>query len=181
MTPNFAVFDHKGNLYFSDSGHWDRANGYVYRVSSSGKAGYFAGPFAFANGLAMSADDQYLFVVESQRDRVIRIPIREDFDAGDAEIYAEKLARVPDGIALDAGGNLYVTCYASDCIYCVAPDRSVHLLAFDPEGTRIARPTNVAFGGPNFDDLYVANLGRWHIGKVHLGSVGQRLVNLECP
>jgi gluconolactonase len=63
----------------------------------------------------------------------------------------------------------------------VAPDRSVHLLAFDPEGTRIARPTNVAFGGPNFDDLYVANLGRWHIGKVHLGSVGQRLVNLECP
>lgn len=27
-------------------------------------------------------------------------------------------------------------------------------------------------------DLYVANLGRWHIGRVHVGVSGQRLANL---
>lgn len=178
MTPNFSVFDHDGNLYFSDSGLWDRANGCVYRLRPSGVVDYFAGPFAFANGLALSADDRFLFVAESQRDWVRRIEILDNGAAGDVEMYAQGLARIPDGLALDTAGNLYVTCYASDCIYRVTPDGAVTLLAWDPEGTRIARPTNAAFGGPHYDDLYIANLGRWHIGRVHLGVAGQRLVNL---
>ncbi len=176
--PNFSVFDHEGNLYFSDSGEWDGENGYLYRRSSTGRVELFGGPFVFPNGLALSADDRFLFVVESQRDRVLRIPIRPDGKAGETEVYVENMARIPDGMALDARGNLYVTCYASDSIYRVAPDRKVDLLVFDPEGTRIARPTNVAFGGPALEDLYVANLGRWHIGSTHLGVPGQRLVNL---
>lgn len=178
MTPNFSVFDHQSNLYFSDSGLWDHANGCIYRLRPSGVVDNIAGPFAFANGLALSADDRFLFVAESQRDCVRRIEILSSGAAGEAEVYVEGMARIPDGLALDAGGNLYVTCYASDCIYRVAPDRSVALLAWDPEGTRIARPTNVAFGGPHFNDLYVTNLGRWHIGRVHLGVPGQLLVNL---
>lgn len=177
-TPNFSVFDHEGNLYFSDSGLWDHANGCIYRLRPDGTIGHFAGPFAFANGLALSADDRFVFVAESQRDSVLRIPVLSDGSAGDSEIYASGLARIPDGLALDAAGNLYVACYASDTIYRVTPERQIHLLAFDPEGTRIARPTNMAFGGPDFDDLYVANFGRWHIGRVHLGTPGQRLVNM---
>lgn len=176
--PNFSVFDHEGNLYFSDSGDWGQENGFLYRLRASGEVDHVGGPFAFPNGLALSADDRSLFVVESQHDQVLRIPIENDGKAGEPEVYAEKMARVPDGLALDVNGNLYVTCYASDCIYRVQTDRRVDLLAFDPEGTRIARPTNVAFGGPALEDLYVANLGRWHIGKVHLGIAGQRLVNL---
>ena len=31
-TPNFSVFDSEGNLYFSDSGDWEEANGCVYRL-----------------------------------------------------------------------------------------------------------------------------------------------------
>ncbi|HEV2133402.1 MAG TPA: SMP-30/gluconolactonase/LRE family protein [Terracidiphilus sp.] len=178
MTPNFSVFDHEGNLYFSDSGVWDGGNGCIYRMRASGAVDYFAGAFAFANGLALSADDRFLFIAESQRDCVRRIEILSNGAAGEAEVYVEGMARIPDGLGLDAEGNLYVTCYASDCIYRVKPDRSVALLAWDPEGTRIARPTNVAFGGPSFDDLYVANLGRWHIGRAHLGVAGQPLVNL---
>lgn len=178
LTPNFSVFDHEGNLYFSDSGEWDRGNGFVYRLRRNGEVDQIGSALRFPNGLALSADDRFLFVVESQRDRVLRISIQPDGRAGEAEVYAEDMARIPDGLALDAEGNLYVTCYASDCIYCVRPDRGVVLLAYDPEGTRIARPTNVAFGGSTFRDLYVANLGRWHIGRVHLGVCGQRLVNL---
>ena len=33
IQPNFAVFDSKGYLYFSDSGDWKRANGVIYRTS----------------------------------------------------------------------------------------------------------------------------------------------------
>lgn len=178
MTPNFSVFDHQGNLYFSDSGEWDRNNGCLYRRRADGQTELLADSFAFANGLAMSADDRSLFLVESQRDRVLRIPLLADLRLGEAEVHVDQMARVPDGLALDAAGNLYVTCYASDCIYRVPAEGKAELLAFDPEGTRIARPTNATFGGPAMEDLFIANLGRWHIGRVHLGVPGQRLVNL---
>jgi gluconolactonase len=177
ITPNFSVLDHEGNLYFSDSGEWERENGFVYCLRPSGAVEVIAGPLAFPNGLALSADDRFLFVVVSQRDHVLRIPVSASRAAGTVEIYADGLARVPDGLVLDERGNLYVTCYASDCIYRVNTDRSIQLLAIDPEGTRIARPTNAAFGGPAMEDLYVANLGRWHIGRVSVGIPGQRLAN----
>ena len=83
----------------------------------------------------------------------------------------------PDGLAFDTEGNLYVSCYASDNIYCVSPERKVELLTYDRDGTTLARPTNIAFGGPQNDELYVANLGRWHINRVKVGIQGQLLAN----
>ena len=175
QTPNFSVFDHEDNLYFSDSGEWNRGNGCVYRLRSSGVAEFFAGPFAFANGMALSAAGDALFVVESQRNCVTRLPIKPDGTAGAAEVYAAGLERVPDGAVLDAAGNLYVACYATDCLYRIRPDRTVELFAFDPEGTMLARPTNAAFGGPEGKDLFVANLGRWHITRIPTDTPGQPL------
>lgn len=175
QTPNFSVFDREGNLYFSDSGKWGASNGCVYRLRASGIVEFFAGPFAFANGLCLNAVEDSLFVVESQRDCVTRVPIQRDGSAGPAEIYASGLARVPDGLAMDAAQNLYVTCYATDCIYRVTPSGAIELFAFDPEGTILARPTNAAFGGPEGKDLYVANLGRWHITRIPTEIAGQPL------
>ena len=176
-TPNFSVFDSEGNLYFSDSGDFDKVNGWVYRIRKNGRAEMFAGPFAFANGLSLSADGKFLYVVQSTRDNVERVEILSDGRAGKRQIYAIGLHRVPDGAALDAKGNLLVTCYASDNLYKVTPAGKVSLLAYDPQGTMIARPTNIAFGGPNFDQMYVANLGRWHISRAPAGARGQLLAN----
>jgi gluconolactonase len=176
-TPNFSVFDSEGNLYLSDSGSFERVDGWVYRIRPNGRAEVFAGPFAFANGLSLSADERFLYVVQSTRDNVVRVEILSDGRAGERRIYASGLHRVPDGAALDAEGNLLVTCYASDNLYRVTPSGRVSLLAYDPQGTMLARPTNIAFGGPNFDEMYVANLGRWHIARARAGVRGQLLAN----
>ena len=176
-TPNFSVFDSEGNLYFSDSGDFDLENGRVYRIRPNGKGELFAGPFAFANGLALSADEKFLYIVQSGRDNVVRIEILSDGRAGKPQVYASGLDRVPDGAALDAHGNLLVTCYASHNLYKITPTGKVSLLACDPQGTMLASPTNIAFGGPNFDQMYVANLGRWHIACAPTGVRGQLLAN----
>ena len=174
--PNFSVFDSKGNLYFSDSGEWKQANGVVCRMRVDGKVEVFAeGPFHFANGLALDAAERYLYVVESNLDRVVRIEIKPDGGAGAPEVYAEGLARVPDGMAFDANGNLYVTTYASNCIYRVTPDRRVDLLCQDVENLLLCQPTNCAFGGPHFDQLFVGNLGRDHVSVLDLKIKGQPL------
>jgi gluconolactonase len=176
QTPNFSVFDSHGNLYFSDSGEWKKGNGVVWRLSNEGIASLFAkGPFHFANGMAMDAHDGYLYLVESNRDRVVRIEIKPDGTASEPEVFAENLARVPDGLAFDAIGNLYVTTYASNCIYRVSTDRKVELLCKDEENLLLCQPTNCAFGGPNFDQLYVSNLGRDHISVLDLKVKGQPL------
>lgn len=179
VTPNFSVFDAHGNLFFSDSGIWNQHDGVVYRLRPDGVCELFAGPFSFANGLALSAGGDFLFVAESQRDQVTRVEILPDGRAGAREVYAAGLARIPDGLALDAAGNLYVTCYATDCIYRVTPQRVVELYAFDPEGTMLARPTNIAFGGPDHTSMFVANLGRWHITKLPCAVAGQLLTGQE--
>jgi gluconolactonase len=176
-TPNFSVFDSEGNLYFSDSGDFNSVNGWVYRIRKNGRAEVFAGPFAFANGLSLSADEKFLYVVQSTRDNVERVEILSNGRVGKRQIFAAGLHRVPDGAALDANGNLLVTCYASDNLYKVTPAGKVSLLAYDPQGTMIARPTNIAFGGPNFDQMYVANLGRWHISRAPAGVRGHLLAN----
>jgi gluconolactonase len=176
IQPNFSVFDAKGTLYFSDSGDWKKTNGVIYRVSPEGKAAVFSqGPFHFANGLALDASEQYLYVVESNLNRVLRIGIRPDGTAGEAEVYAEGILSVPDGLAFDALGNLYVTTYGSSAIYRVTPDRSVALLCQDVESELLCLATNCAFGGPGFDQLLVANLGHQHLSVLDLKVKGQPL------
>lgn len=176
VSPNFSVFDSSGNLYFSDSGGWKQGNGVAYKLDRDGKVTLFSpGPFHFANGVALDASEQYLYVIESNLDRVVRVPIKADGSAGVPEVYAEGFARVPDGMAFDAKGNLYVTTYASNCIYRVGTDRNLALLCQDVENLLLCQPTNCAFGGPNYDQLYVGNLGRDHISVLDLKIKGQPL------
>jgi gluconolactonase len=176
--PNYSVFDSAGNLYVSDSGDWSKSSGCIVRFNPQGKGEIFLeAPQPFPNGLAMSADERFLFVVQSHTDDVLRVEIRNDGTAGHREVYVRGMERVPDGLAFDVEGNLYVSCYASDNIYKVSPERKVTVLSYDPLGTTLARPTNVAFGGANRDELFVANLGRWHINHVKLGVKGQPLAN----
>jgi gluconolactonase len=127
--------------------------------------------------MALDANERFLYIAQSHTDDVLRVEIRPDGSAGHREVYAKGLERVPDGLAFDVAGNLYVSCYASDNIFRVSPDRTVSLLAYDRDGTTLARPTNIAFGGPENQFLYAANLGRWHINRVKLGVSGIRLAN----
>lgn len=174
--PNFAVFDREGNLYFSDSGSWDQPDGFLFVLRPNGRIEQLLSGLSFPNGLSLSADDRTLFIVQSTKDNVLAVPVSSG-KAGKPRVYAAGLRNIPDGAALDAEGNLYVTCYASHHVYRVSPKGKVSLFAYDREGTMLASPTNAAFGGPNSDELYFANLSRWHICRVRVGIQGQPLAN----
>lgn len=174
--PNFSVFDREGNLYFSDSGSFATPDGFLFVLRPNGKIERLLDGLSFPNGLSLSADDSTLFVVQSTMDNVLAVPVSSG-SAGKPRVYASGLHNVPDGAVLDAEGNLYVTCYASHNVYRVSPKGKVTLFAADREGTMLASPTNAAFGGPNFDEMYFANLSRWHICRARLGIKGQPLAN----
>jgi len=79
---------------------------------------------------------------------------------------------LPDGLAFDRRGNLYISCYTPARIYKVTPKRKASILIDDWEAHTLSNPTNIAFGGAKFDQLFAANLGRWHLTRIDLGIVG---------
>jgi gluconolactonase len=172
ICPNYGLFDRSGNYYVTDSGNWKKHNGWLLKYTSNGSGEIVAGPFGFANGLALSADERTLFMVESDTDSVYRI----DLATGAAAIYAEKVGRMPDGIALDAEGNLFASCYASDDIHRISPSGEMTLFAYDRWAILLSRPTNLAFRDGY---LYAANLGRTTITRAHVDRAGRPLAN-QC-
>ena len=62
-------------------------------------------------------------------------------------------------------------------IFKIAPDKTATVLVDDWEAHTLSNPTNVAFGGPENDQLYVSNLGRWHILKIEYGQKGMPLAS----
>ncbi|MGE5109475.1 MAG: SMP-30/gluconolactonase/LRE family protein [Acidobacteriaceae bacterium] len=175
--PNFSVFDSEGNLYFSDSGAWNKHDGLLFVLRPNGKIEELLRDLSFPNGLSLSADERTLYVVQTTRDNVLAVPLIGPGKVGKARVFAAGLHDIPDGAALDAKGNLYVTCYASHNVYRISPEGKVSLFAADREGTMLAGPTNAAFAGEHFKDLYFANLSRWHICRVRADTPGQPLIN----
>ena len=174
LTPNYPAFDSNGNLYVSDSGEWGKDNGRMFKINSDGEAQIWSEDIrSFPNGIALSETGDFLYVVVSLNSpRIERIPILEDGSAGRAELVVELPLSVPDGIAFDTEGNLYISCYRPDRIYRLSVNGELEILVEDYEGTLMAAPTNIAFCGPRRDDLLSANLGRWHISRYEFDAVG---------
>jgi gluconolactonase len=177
LCANFGVFDDTGNYYVTDSGQWMKRNGFLLRFTPDGKGQVLAGPFGYANGLALSADQRTLYMVESDSDRVHRFSLRPDGSIESSSVFAESVGRFPDGLALDSEGNLYASCYASDEIIRITPAGEKKLFAWDRWAILLGSPTNVAFGGPGMTELYVANLARQTITRAEIGVAGQPLAN----
>lgn len=170
VCPNYGVFDRSGNYYVTDSGNWMKRDGWLLRFTPDGAGERIAGPFGYANGLALSADEKTVFMIESDADRVYRI----DLAIGVAEVYAENVGRLPDGAALDIDGRLFVSCYASDDIHRIGANGEVRLFAWDRWAILLSRPTNIAFRD---GFLYAANLGRTTITRAYVGITGRPLAN----
>jgi gluconolactonase len=176
VAPNFGLFDARGNYYVTDSGQWKKQNGMLLRFNASGDGEAVTGPLGYANGLAMTADCRTMYLAETDSNRVFRLPVSNGGDVGPPEIFAEGVGRMLDGLALAADGSLLACCYASDEIWRIDARGRKELIAHDPNAILLGAPTNMAFGGEDLQELYVANLGRYTVTRARIGLSGQPLV-----
>ena len=174
LAPNYPVFDAHGNLYVSDAGIWGESNGKIFRVTPEGYTDVWSEyPKTFPNGLCLSPEGEYLYVAVSlDQPRIERISINDDGTSGSREIVTLVPRSVPDGLAFDDEGTLYISCYRPDRIWRYRQDKGLEVLVDDYEGTLMASPTNIAFCGSDRSDLLSANLGRWHISRYDLSGIG---------
>lgn len=166
--PNWGCFASSGTYYVSDSGGWGDCDGLIWRVSSGVTEPWCASARNFPNGMALSADERTLYVLESNPAALVEVPILTDGSAGERRVIAELPGTVPDGVAVTTDGRFVIACYRPDAILLVSSDGRVQTLAEDPKGTVLAAPTNVTFIGPDRDTMVVPNLGRWHMSQLAL-------------
>ena len=174
VNPNYPVFDRLGNLYVSDSGTWKGDDGCVFRVQPNGTTDVWSMAVTnFPNGMALApSEDALLIACSTPTPSVVRLPIAADGSAGVAERVVELPQTVPDGLAFDAIGNLYIACYAPNRIYRLSPTNELAVLVEDWENTVIAGPANLAFCGASLDMLVISSLSRWHLTRVDVGVPG---------
>lgn len=160
VEPNYPVFGADGTLFVSDSGHFGHAGGRIWTIARSGAVAVFdERPSDYTNGLAISLDGAWLYVVESAASRITRIELLAGNRAGRFEGVVTLPGVVPDGLAFDELGGLYIACYRPDRVYRLAPDGRLDIFIDDWTGVTVRAPTNVAFFGPGLSHLALAALG----------------------
>jgi gluconolactonase len=173
VNPNYPVFDAAGNLYVSDSGHWNGNDGCILLVRPGGITELFAeSTRAFPNGLALGPDGKWLYVVESELPGIRRVAIGDDGTAGTVETVVELPRNVPDGIAFDEAGTLYIACYAPSVVYRLTPNGDLAVLGYDWQSTQLASPTNIAYTGANRTTMVIGSLSRWHLTTIEMDVPG---------
>ena len=193
--PNFASYDAEGNLYVSNSSSQPgrevfkefvnpQPNGAVVRIRPDGRGEVVATGIYFANGTAIDPNEDAVYVLESSRNDCVRIQIKKDGTFGPPEIYAKDFPALPDGMAFDVDRNLYITLPGvpengklepRNRVIKVDPNGNWETFIHDPDGTVLAFPTNCAFGGPDMQDLFIANLEGDHMNKVRTPVRGHPL------
>jgi sugar lactone lactonase YvrE len=170
--PNYPVVDRARNcLYVSDSHAFDTPGPGVWRYDlATGEGGLWDDrSFTFANGMALRGDA--LHVCETFARKVSRIAIGPDGSAGDRTDHATDLPGLPDGLAFDDRGDLFVSCYEPSRILRVR-DGMTEVYVEDVTAHTLCHPTNIAFDGSR---LYAANIGRWHLSVIETETTGRRL------
>lgn len=172
--PNYPVFDDSGNLYVSDSGDFGEKNGFIWRIAPGGAAEIWdTSANGFTNGMCLSKKGDALFVVESSPPLISRVEIRSDGTPGARDVIVELPRQVPDGVALDVQGNLYIGLFNPNIIYKFDTEQNELITLYDDwEQLHLLAPTNVAFGGPDMKTLLIASLCGWSIHAANMDVPG---------
>ena len=150
VTPSGRAY--VGNFGFDFLGGEDPKPANVVVVEPDGSAQVAADGLMFPNGMALADGGATLLVAEMLGGKVTAFAVAADGTLTDARTWAELPERTPDGIALDADGNLWIASSLSAEALLVAPGGEVlELLSTAP---RLAPAC--ALGGPDGDTLFLA-------------------------
>jgi sugar lactone lactonase YvrE len=182
MSANTPTFDRHGNMYLSDTGSWSREiDGHIYKIQPGGGDAqlWFPEPVDTPNGIAIDGDEEYIYFVETWGNSIARIAIKKDGSAGVFERVVHMPRHVPDGIAFDEHGRLWIACDRPDAIYVFdVRTRRLEVFAEDWQGAALRGADHVAFAGPQRDILLASSVDRPRVHRFdHPGVRGLRLNN----
>lgn len=169
IAPRDLCFAPDGSLLFCDSGTGPEG-GAVYSADLDGEVTELGKALADPSGLILSMDALTLYVSESGKNRIVAFDLDDEGLIVDQRVFVE----LGDGDAtgpllFDSLGQLYIS------------RSGVGITLVDPDGERVAdmelpggQPRGMAFGGLNYDELFVAEESGGSIYRLQLDQPGQR-------
>jgi len=188
-TPNFPFWDFTGRLWVSNSTDNPDVDASIQRPVPDGclvliapgkPPRIVAEGIYFANGVAVDAAEEYVYVAETMQRRVLRYRINADDSVGPAQVYGPAVlgeAGFPDGIAFDEAGNLWVAFPAANAIGFIDRSGKLEIFVEDLRGVTIRRPANICFGGKDRRTAFIGSLSGTSVPYFEVPHPGMRLVH----
>jgi sugar lactone lactonase YvrE len=190
---NFVMLDNDQRIWItvttrrwpiSDAFNPAVADGYIVVVENDG-ARIARDGLTFTNEMRLDAAGRFAFVVETMARRISRLPVSDKGELGTPETFAEfGHGTLPDGLAFDAEGHLWVTSIVSNRLIRVDPTGSWEIVLEDCDparvdeieqllsagqlerehmqtssGRRLKNLSSIAFGGDDLKTVYLGTLG----------------------
>ena len=132
-------------------------SGSLYRLDTDLTVHKMFGGVAISNGIVWSLDQTTMYYIDTLRKNVRAFAY--DNDTGDianerVAIDVPEAIGLPDGMAIDSEGMLWVAHYGGSCVTRWNPDTAELLKKIELPVTQV---TACAFGGPNLDTLYITS------------------------
>jgi gluconolactonase len=175
---NDLVFSDSGDIYFTDPGQSSLENpvGRVYRLREGSAPELVMDRLPYPNGVALNETGTALLIAVSRSLQIIRAPIRTE------HVLAQKCAVFlqlsgglagPDGLAVDEADNVAVAHSGLGTVW-----------LFSRLGEPIARvkscagirTTNVAYGGPDRQSLFITESEEGVILRARMPVAGRLLI-----
>ena len=185
--PNFPFVDSRDRLWVSNS--TDRETGEALLnpapdgcivMLENGSARIVAKDVYFANGIAIDQEEEYLYVAETTKKNVLRFRIAEDGFLHDRAVYGPPVLDpwgLPDGIAFDEAGNLWITFPRSNAIAYITPQEELRIFLEDQEGRFLRRPSNICFGWQDRRTAFIGSLDGQTIPYFRVPHPGMKLIH----
>lgn len=174
--PNFLVFTPNGSMLVSDNMAAE-----IAEVTSAGQVASWTDSIPSPNGMVYSKDRKTLYVANTftPASPLYRVTLDDSGDPVSADIIANlDSLSLPDGIAMDENGILYVAENLAGEIVRVNPDDGT----FETVASGLTTPASLAFGtAGKFDpcSIYVTELYSSKLWRISLGVKGYPLVSRE--
>lgn len=172
---NDLTFAANGDLFFTDQGQsaLENPTGRVYRLRQTGELDLLISGLAGPNGLVLNKAESILYVAVTRSNHIISVPLRPNYGGiSKAGVFIQLSGSPtgPDGMALDADGNLVIVHAGFGTVW--------HFSALGEPLHRIRssagmRTTNVAFGGPGRRSLFITEAEQGAILRVTMPVPGK--------
>ena len=156
---NDVTVDARGNIYWTDPEGSSLAKpvGDIYRLNTAGQVSRVASGFAFPNGLDVDPASRFLYIIESQSKKILRLalPASDDAPLGLPEVFYDLGGSGGDGCVFDAEGNLWVADFHRP------ETKKGRITVLSPAGKVLGQldvpaqvVSNITFGGMNHDEIF---------------------------
>ncbi|MEO5693542.1 MAG: SMP-30/gluconolactonase/LRE family protein [Usitatibacter sp.] len=153
---NDLVFASNGDLYFTDQGQTglQDATGCVYRLRTDGHVDLLLDTIPSPNGIVLTPDEKFLMVAVTRANQIWRMPLHADGSTSKVAAFITLSGGLagPDGLAMDAQGNLAIAHCGLGTVWLFSRLGEPLYRMRSPAGLAT---TNVAYGGPGNKHLYV--------------------------